>query len=199
MKKVILLLVISLFCNCIFCQNKQVLQSTVLAKSKNLTVELIKNKLFLLVKLNNGKKDTILLKKNDLDKLPSECEIVPFVAKGKKLYNVTWKQKTITNSKLMNEVKTITNSAICDIALKVVLFSNVQTNTKTKEIQFIDEKHNASETHEKNRNEGLVLSVTKEGDLELKNKVVQKKMIYDSIYKKYINSESLSQIKKSKL
>lgn len=197
MKKIILLLVISLFCNGIYSQNKHGLHSSVLAKSKNLTVELINNNLYLFVKLKKAKKDTILLRKNDLD-VPSECKIVPFMAKGKKLYNVTWKQKTITNSKLMNEVKTVTNSAICDISLKVVLFSNVQTNTKTKEIQFIDESHNASETHEKNRNEGLVLSVTKEGNLELKNKEVEKKMIYDSIYKKYINSESLSQIKKAK-
>jgi hypothetical protein len=197
MKKIILLLVISLFCNGIYSQNKHGLHSSVLAKSKNLTVELINNNLYLFVKLKKAKKDTILLRKNDLE-VPSECKIDPFMAKGKKLYNVTWKQKTITNSKLINEVKTVTNSAICDISLKVVLFSNVQTNTKTKEIQFIDESHNASETHEKNRNEGLVLSVTKEGNLELKNKEVEKKMIYDSIYKKYINSESLSQIKKAK-
>jgi hypothetical protein len=197
MKKIILLLVISLFCNGIYSQNKHGLHSSVLAKSKNLTVELINNNLYLFVKLKKAKKDTILLRKNDLE-VPSECKIDPFMAKGKKLYNVTWKQKTITNSKLINEVKTVTNSAICDISLKVVLFSNVQTNTKTKEIQFIDESHSASETHEKNRNEGLVLSVTKEGNLELKNKEVEKKMIYDSIYKKYINSESLSQIKKAK-
>ena len=198
MKKIILLLVISLFCNGIYSQNKHGLHGSVLAKSKNLTVELINNNLYLFVKLKKEKKDTILLRKNDLAKLPLECKIVPFMAKGKKLYNVTWKQTTITNSKLMNEVKTVTNSAICDIALKVVLFSNVQTNTKTKEIQFIDESHSASETHEKTRNEGLVLSITKEGNLELKNKEVEKKMIYDTIYKKYINSESLSQIKKAK-
>lgn len=85
---------------------------SVFAKSDNVSAEMIKNKFYLFI----TKKDTILLKSFEVDKLPSESKIEPFTTKGATLHKMTWLEKKTTQSKLKTEAAVNTVSVICDIA-----------------------------------------------------------------------------------
>lgn len=200
MKKIILLLALSLFCNVIYSQKKKTAQKTsssALAKFENLSAEVIKNNFYVLI-TNKGKKDTILLKSIDENKLPSDCKILPFTAKGVKLYSVSWIENKITETKLKTEDATTTFTEICDVISKTKVLSNAQTVTKIKEIHFLDTKQTVSETIQKVRNEGFVLSLTKEGDVVLKNKTQENKLTYNPADNKFVNASIASTPKKKK-
>lgn len=201
MKKIIHLIVLSLFCNPLFSQMKQSSNkafSSVLAKSENVSAEVIKNNFYLLIANKGAKKDTILLKNIEANKLPLACKIISFTAKGVKLYSVTWTENKITESKLKTENATTTFTEICDVVTKTKLVSNAQTITKIKEIHFLDAKQTVSETIQKVRNEGFVLSLTKEGDIILKNKTQENKMTYNPTDAKFVSASSPAKPKKKK-
>ena len=200
MKKIILLLTLSLCCNAIYSQKKKTAQKTAsstLAKFENLSAEVIKNNFYLLI-TNKGIKDTILLKSIDENKLPSDCKILSFTAKGVKLYNVSWIENKITETKLKTEDATTTFTEICDVISKTKVLSNAQTVTKIKEIHFLDAKQTVSETIQKVRNEGFVLSLTKEGDVILKNKTQENKLTYNPTDNKFVSASFAASPKKKK-
>jgi hypothetical protein len=120
--------------------------------------------------------------------LPKECKILPFLAKNVKLYNISWIENKVTETKLKTEDATTVFTEICDIASKTKLLSNAQTTTKIKEIHFLDAKQTVSETIQKVRNEGSVLSLTKEGDVILKNKTQESRLIYNPTENKFVNA-----------
>ncbi len=200
MKKILLLFIFSLIFNAVYSQKKKTLQKTtssVLAKSENLSVEIIKNNLCLLVINKETKKDTIVLKNNIENSLLKECKILPFLAKNVKLYSISWIENKVTETKLKTEDATTVFTEICELASKTKLLSNAQTTTKIKEIHFLDAKQTVSETIQKVRNEGSVLSLTKEGDVILKNKTQENKLTYNPIENKFVNA-SISATKKKK-
>ena len=200
MKKILLLFVISSIFNTVYSQKKkpsQQISSSVLAKSDNLSVEIVKNNLCLLILNKEAKKDTIVLKNSIENSLPKECKILPFSAKNVKLYNISWIENKVTETKLKIEDATTVFTEICELASKTKLLSNAQTTTKIKEIHFLDAKQTVSETIQKVRNEGSVLSLTKEGDVILKNKTQESRMIYNPTNNTFVNA-SISATKKKK-
>lgn len=189
MKKIILLLTLSFFCSALFSQTNKAKKSTassIFAKSDNVSAEMIKNKLYLFITNKGTKKDTILLKSFEVDKLPSECKIEPFTTKGTTLHKITWQEKKTAQSKLKTEAAVTTVSVICDIASKTKVLTNEQTTTKITEIHFLDNKQTVSETIDRIRNEGFECIVNKAGDVVLKNKGKENKMIYIPADKKFV-------------
>jgi hypothetical protein len=189
MKKIILLLVLSFFCSAVFSQNKaskKTTSSSVFAKSDNVSAEMIKNKFYLFITNKGAKRDTILLKSFEVDKLPLECKIEPFTTKGTTLHKITWLEKKTAQSKLKTEAAVTTVSIICDIASKTKVLSNEQTTTKITEIHFLDDKQTVSETIDRIRNEGFECIVNKEGNVVLKNKAKENKMVYVPTDKKFV-------------
>jgi hypothetical protein len=201
MKKILLLFVISSIFNTVYSQKKkptQQISSSVLAKSDNLSVEIVKSNLCLLIANKGAKKDTIVLKNKVDNSLPKECKIQSFLAKNLKLYSISWIENKLTETKLKTEDATTVYTELCDIASKTKLLSNAQTTTKIKEIHFLDTKQTVSETIQKVRNEGFVLSLTKEGDVILKNKTQENKLTYNPTENKFVNASISTQPKKKK-
>ena len=201
MKKILLLFIISSIFNSVYSQKKkssQQISSSVLAKSDNLSVEIVKNNLCLLIANKGAKKDTIVLKNKVDNSLPKECKIQSFLAKNVKLYSISWIENKLTETKLKTEDATTVYTELCDIASKTKLLSNAQTTTKIKEIHFLDTKQTVSETIQKVRNEGFVLSLTKEGDVILKNKTQENKLTYNPTENKLVNASISTQPKKKK-
>jgi hypothetical protein len=189
MKKTILLLVMAFFCTTLFSQTNKAKKSTassILAKSDNVSAEMIKNKFYLFITNKGAKKDTILLKSFEVDKLPLECKIEPFTTKGTPLHKITWQEKKTAQSKLKTEAAVTTVSVICDIVSKTKVLTNEQTTTKITEIHFLDDKQTVSETIDRIRNEGFECIVNKAGDVVLKNKAKENKMIYVPADKKFV-------------
>lgn len=202
MKKIILLFTFLLIYITAFSQknssSKKGTSSNVLAKIENISAEVVKNNFYLFLTNKGAKKDTILLKTFEENKLPLQCKILPFVAKGIKLYSVSWTENKITETKLKTEDATTTFTEICSVTSKTKLLSNMQTATKIKEIHFLDAKQTVSETIQKVRNEGFALSLTKEGDVILKNKTQENKMTYNTSENKFVNASINSTPKKKK-
>ncbi|MFI0491807.1 hypothetical protein [Flavobacterium sp.] len=201
MKKIILFLALSLCCNTIYSQKKKIKEkqsSSVLAKSDNITAEVIKNNFYLFIANKGAEKETILLKSIEGNKLPTECKIIPFTTKGVKLYSVSWTENKVTETKLKTEDMTTTYTEICDVTTKTKLLSNAQTINKIKEIHFLDANKNASETIQRVRNEGLILSLTKDGDVILKGKTQENKLTYNPTEAKFVNVSSSGEPKKKK-
>jgi nitrate reductase cytochrome c-type subunit len=188
MKKIILLLAIFFFSTAIFSQSNKASKqkSSVFAKSDNVSAEMIKNKFYLFITNKGAKKDTILLKSFGLDKLPLECKIEPFTTKGTTLHKITWLEKKTLQSKLKTEAAVTTVSIICELASKTKVLTNEQTTTKITEIHFLDDKQTVSETIDRIRNEGFECIVNKAGDVVLKNKAKENKMIYVPADKKFV-------------
>lgn len=189
MKKIILLLFMAFFCTTLFSQTNKAKKSTassIFAKSDNVSAEMIKNKFYLFITNKRAKKDTILLKSFEVDKLPLECKIEPFTTKGTTLHKITWQEKKTAQSKLKTEAAVTTVSVICDIASKTKVLTNEQTTTKITEIHFLDDKQTVSETIDRIRNEGFECIVNKAGDVVLKNKAKENKMIYVPADKKFV-------------
>ncbi|MFE3848600.1 hypothetical protein ACFX5D_11570 [Flavobacterium sp. LB3P45] len=186
MKKTILLLVLFFFYTAIFSQSKKATTSSVFAKSDNVSAEMIKNNFYLFLTNKGAKKDTILLKSFDVDRLPLECKIEAFTTKGTTLHKITWLEKKTLQTKLKTEVAVTTVSIICELASKTKVLSNEQTTIKITEIHFLDDKQTVSETIDRIRNEGFECIVNKQGDVVLKNKAMENKMVYHPADKKFV-------------
>ncbi|MGH2665624.1 hypothetical protein [Flavobacterium sp.] len=188
MKKT-MLLVLLLFCGSMYCQKKKAAPkvaapSPVIAKSGNISAEMVKNNLYLFTK-NGTKKDTLLLKKFNEKGTPTECKITPFTAKGVAMYLITWTEKSISETKLKKEETTITESQIWNPATKALLIGNTQTAIKIKETVFLDKLKNASETQERMRNSGFAFEFLTDGDFNLKDKSSSTKYTYNTTTSKY--------------
>lgn len=212
MRKIILLFAALLMVSSAFAQKSKKpakgaakVNKTVVGKGPNMTAELLKGKdayrLYLLVGV--GKKvDTVSLERYAFDpkaadpkmkNLPENLTITPFTAKGVKLYNISWAEKSLTEvpDKKEDAVRTVTQ--IWNLETKAQIYANVQTATKITEILYLDKGKNASQTSEKMRNEGFVLTVTPEGDLVLKNRTQENRMGYDAATDKYVAIKSAPQ------
>ncbi len=190
MKKMLLLL-FSLIVFSGFCQKKKSVEkpaktTSILAKSENLTAEMIKNNLYLFINTTGTKNDTILLKTFEGKNVPLDTKIVTFTAKNTQLYAVSWIEKTITATKLKTEVATTTFTEVCELTSKSKVLSNAQTTTTIKEIHFLDLKQTVSETTEKLRKEGFELIIATDGSIVLKNKTQENKLQYNQESKKFI-------------
>lgn len=186
MKKTILSLVLFFFYTAIFSQSKKAATSFVFAKSENVSAEMIKNNFYLFLTNKGAKKDTILLKSFDVNRLPLECKIKAFTTKGTTLHKITWLEKKTLQTKLKTEAVVTTVSIICELASKTKVLSNEQTTTKITEIHFLDDKQTVSETIDRIRNEGFECVVNKQGDVILKNKAMENKMVYHPADKKFV-------------
>ena len=193
MKKIYFLIALSLITFTGFSQKKKVVKKAtaksafiVLAKNGNLSAELDKNKFYLFT--DASRKDTIVLKKFEKAILPTECKITPFTAKGTALYCITWIEKNVPDTQLKNEEATTIFNEIWDVNTKTQVLANNQTTTKITEIVFLDKNKTVSETREKMRREGFEFTLTKEGDVILKNKSQENKMTYSAADKKYVSA-----------
>jgi hypothetical protein len=195
MKKVILLVAFVLIGATTYSQKKKatkVAATSALAKVNNLSVELIKNNLYLFVANKGAKKDTILLKTYEVKGNPTDCKIIPFTAKGTSLHLISWSENTVSETKDKTEDKTQLYSEIWNTATKTKPLANIQTTTKIKEIQYLDKLKNASQTSEKIRNEGFAFTLTKEGDVKLKNKTQENTLSYNATSNVYQNLKDIA-------
>ena len=198
MKKSILLLTILFTLTSTFGQKKKApksADSSALVKVNNLSVALIQNNLYLFIENKGAKKDTILLKKYDIKGNPTDCKIAAFTTKGTALHLISWAETTVIESKEKTENKTMQYNEIWNIKTKAKAFSNLQTTTKIKEIQYLDKLKNASQTVDKIRNEGLAFTLTKEGDVNLKNKTQENNLSYNVSSNVYQNLKDLAKKK----
>lgn len=189
MKKIILLVVVSFFCTSIYSQKKKAVSkkstSIVVAKSDNLSAEIVKDNFYLFV--NNGAaKDTIVLKTIDVKNLPTDCKITPFKAQTVPLYLVTWNEKTTTKTDLKTEDVVEIYSEIFEVTSKTLALGNIQKTTNITEKVFLDKLKNASETQQRVRREGYEFTLLPDGDVSLKNKTQENKMTYSPTDKKYM-------------
>lgn len=201
MKKIILLLALSLCCTSMFGQKKKAVKkatSKVIATADNLTAEIANAKDLLIFQVMIDKKDSLFTKKIDVsdngkspstmtNNIPFDCKIVPFTAKGTPLYCITWTENKVTEVTDKKEDRTQYHTQIWNLATKSLVLGNVQTATKIKEILWLDKLKNASQTSEKMRNEGLAFTLTKDGDAILKAKTQETKLTYNPQINKYDN------------
>jgi hypothetical protein len=176
MKKIFVLILLSMFCSSVYCQKKK---NTVLASLGIYTAELTKTNFNLYINSKSAKKDSIFIKTIDPNHLPNNCKITTFKAKNATLYLVSWTENTSVEIPKKITVTTMSYSKIYDLTTKTEVFNNLQTNTNSKE-QVQLGKTLATETQERNRNEGYTLSVLSNGDIGLKNKTQEKKLVFDA-------------------
>ncbi len=194
MKKCLLIVAVLFVATTTFAQKKKTPKATAtssLAKLNNLSMELIKDNLYLFVDNKGAKRDTILLKKYDIKGNPTDCKITAFTTKGTALHLISWAETAATESKERTENKTMQYNEIWNVKTKTKAFSNLQTTTKIKEIQYLDKLKNASQTVDKIRNEGLAFTLTKEGDVNLKNKTQENNLSYNASSNVYQNLKDL--------
>ncbi len=193
MKKYILIIALIFNATATFSQKKNATKpatSATLAKVGNLSVDLIKNNLYLFVN-NKTKKDTMLLKTIAGSSMPTDVKITPFTAKGTVLHLISWFETTVTETKEKTENKIQIYSEIWNTATKTKPLANVQGITNIKEIQWLDKLKNASQTVEKKRNEGYEFLMTKDGDVKLKNKQGETNMVYNVSSNVYQNAKDI--------
>lgn len=169
--------------------------SSALAKSGNLSMELVKNNLYLFI-ANKQKKDTILLKTFTVPTTPTDCKITPFTAKGTALHLINWSESSLTESKEKTENKVQIYSEVWNTATKTKPISNIQGITNIKEIQWLDKGKNASQTVEKKRNEGYEFILLPTGEVKLKNKQGETTMVYNSSSNVFQNGKDVAPKKK---
>jgi len=184
MKKVILIVFIVL---CIspglVAQKKKISKnapvSSALAKSENVTVEMI-NKNLTVIRANSGvKKDSVMLKIFAENSKPTAVKITPFTAKGKKLFLISWSENVVTTTKLKTEDAIIIFSEIVNFETKSKVLSNTQTTVNITEMHYLDSKQTVSETVQKVRREGSELVLNPDGDVSLKNKTRENKLTFN--------------------
>lgn len=191
MKKIVLLVALSMCLTTAYSQKKKGAKkagtpASVLAKMNELTAQLTPKKDRFEVLFG---KDTLFTRKIDLsannkpttknNNIPTTCTITPVVVKGTPLYCITWSDNNITEAAEKTEDRTKVYSEIWNPVTKTQVLANVQTTTKIKEILWLDKGKNASQTSEKLRREGYEFSMNKDGDVILKNKTQENKMVYN--------------------
>ena len=184
MKKAILIVFIVLCISpSLVAQKKKISKSTstssALAKSENVTVEMI-NKNLTVIRANSGvKKDSVMLKIFVENSKPIAVKITPFTTKGKKLFLISWSENVVTTTKLKTEDAIIIFSEIVNFETKSKVLSNTQTTVNIKEFHYLDSKQTVSETVQKVRREGSELFLNPDGDVSLKNKTRENKLTFN--------------------
>lgn len=188
MKKIMILLF--LICSQFtFSQKKKSTSSkSVLGKSENVTAEIItdkKQKKLVLFVQNGTIKDTLEIKKIITTFEPLNFSLSSFTSNGVKLYVVHWEENNNIDTKLKKENQNITENQIWNIDKKELLIGNTQKKSHIIETVYLDKNKTASETQEKNRNEGFEFTLLPNGDVVLKNKTQQDTYVYNTSSSKY--------------
>jgi len=184
MKKAILIVFI-VFCNnsSILAQKKKSAKnapaSAALAKAENVTVEMINRTLTVIRANSTVKKDSVMLKDFTENSKATAVKIIPFTAKGKKLFLISWSENVVTTTKLKTEDAIIIFSEIVNFETKSKVLSNTQTTVNIKEFHYLDSKQTVSETVQKVRREGSELVLNPDGDVSLKNKTRENKLTFN--------------------
>lgn len=184
MKKAILIVLIMLCSSLsILAQKKKISKnapaSSALAKSENVTVEMINKNLTVIRANSTVKKDSVMLKIFVENSKPIAVKITPFTTKGKKLFLINWTENVITTTKLKTEDAIIVFSEIVNFETRTKVLSNTQTTVNIKEFHYLDSKQTVSETVQKVRREGSELVLNPDGDVSLKNKTRENKLIFN--------------------
>jgi hypothetical protein len=195
MKKMMVLFLVSLFCVSICAQKKKPIPkkatSIVLAKAANLSAEIVKDNFYLFIN-NVNSKDTIFLKVIDVKSLPYDCKILAFTTKSTPLYLITWIEKITVKTDLKTEDIINLHSEIYELSSKKQVVANIQITKNITEKVFLDKLKNASETQQRVRREGFEFILLPEGDIVLKTKTQENKMMYNPIDKKYVDAKPAS-------
>lgn len=162
-------------------------KKTALAKSDNLTAELLEKKDAHLFFTLAGK-DTLFSKPvQKKDGTPAEVKIVPFTSGGAKLHLISWQQnKKIGDAKTKLENITESRSEVWDVAAKKMVFENTYTVNNITEVVWLDANKTASKTEEKIRRGGAECTLSAQGDIVLKNKSQESKLTYNAAQQKFV-------------
>ncbi|RZJ72946.1 hypothetical protein [Flavobacterium sp.] len=153
------------------------------AKADNLSVDYSKNNLFLTI---SPSKDTVSLRKVTMSE-PSDVVVKPISCSGKQLYAVTWTEKKKQgDAKTKLEDITQKNTTIVDVESKAKVLENIELANHITEKVYLSADKYVSETQEKTRREGFECSLGANGEVYLKNKSTQTKLVYDTKTSKFI-------------
>ena len=133
MKKIFLLIVISLISISSFAQKKnssvKFTTSPVFAKADNLVAE-VKNGTFQITINENGtSKDAIEVKASEPKFAPTDCKLTSFKANGIQLYLLSWTESTQTKTDLKTEDTVSIYSNIYEITSKKLVLSNKKVSS----------------------------------------------------------------------
>lgn len=162
-------------------------KKTMLAKSDNLSAELLEKKDAHLFFALAGK-DTLFSKSvPKKDGTPADVKITGFTSGGTKLYFISWHQKKkIGDAKTKLEDITETRTEVWDVAAKKMVFENTYTVNNITEIVWLDANKTASKTEEKIRRGGMECTLSAQGDIILKNKSQESKLAFDAKQQKFV-------------
>ena len=191
MKKTLLLFALALITTVGYSQKKKKssskssASSEVLAKSDNLSAEMVKNEFHLYLN-DGGKKEALFTRPIDAKRKLSECKITSFKVKDTKLYYISWIEKGTSKTDLKTEEVTSTVSEIWEVSTKTQVAANTHTITNITEKVFLDASKEVSETQQRKRIEGQEFKLLPNGDATLKGKSGENKYTYDPATKKYV-------------
>lgn len=153
--------------------------TVVVSSFENLQAEMVKTDLYLFRIEGKTKKDTLLLKSYPLATKPTEFNIKKFNAGATQLYSLSWKENSITDTKIKKEEITAFYTQIWNPATKIKLVDNEEKKSKITEQVYLDKLKTASETQIKNKSEGYLFTLLPNGDYTLSNKYGQTKYVYN--------------------
>jgi hypothetical protein len=198
MKRIFLLVLMSLICTTTFAQKKKstakkpattTTAKGVLAKVDNLVAE-VKAGNFQVTIIENGKpKDLLIVKTVDAKFAPTNVKLSSFTASGTKLYLLTWTEVVTIKTDLKTENLTNVYSIVYEIPNKKQVFSNTQTTNHIVEKVFLDKLKTASETQEKIRREGFEFILNADGTITQKNKTQENKWKYDVASMEFVDAK----------
>jgi hypothetical protein len=108
------------------------------------------------------------------------------------LYLITWIEKITVKTDLKTEDIINLHSEIYELSSKKQVVANIQITKNITEKVFLDKLKNASETQQRVRREGFEFILLPEGDIVLKTKTQENKMMYNPIDKKYVDAKPAS-------
>ena len=164
-------------------------KNLVLTTVDNISAEIITEKagkrVVLFVK-NEGKVDTLEIKKIEkTDFKPTNFTIKSYLAQGKNLYHVNWKEEIKVDTKLKKENGVVTENQLWDTQSKTLLLGNTHKSSHIKETVFLDANKTASHEVEKNRSEGFEFTLNVDGSFVLKTKTQNSTYVYNTTLSKY--------------
>jgi len=168
---------------------KTTTEKTSSIKVDNLLAE-VKGKTFQVTITEKGKPTDALIVKELNDNLkPTDIKLSSFTVSGTKLYLLQWTEKSNTKTDVKTEDITTVFSVIYEIATKKQVFSNFEKTSNIVEKVFLDKNKNASETQEKIRREGFVLTLNADGTVSQKNKTQENKWVYDAAKVDFVDAK----------
>lgn len=162
-------------------------KNAVLAKADNLTAEMLDKKGAHFFYALSGK-DTLFTKSiATKEGAPAEVKIIPFTSGGAKLHMISWQQKKkIGDAKTKLENITESRTEVWDVAAKKMVFENTYTVNNITEVVWLDANKTASKTEEKIRRGGTECTLSAQGDIVLKNKSQESKLVFDAKQQKFV-------------